>query len=243
MAELPPNPAKEAAARYAVERFIAGGMALGLGSGSTAAYAVVALADRIARENLSFRCIVSTSYDTARLARSLGITLQDDLTSDFGLLDVTIDGADEVDGDLTLIKGGGGALLREKLVASSTKREVIIVDPSKKVATLGLKHPMPVVVVPYAWQTTQKRVEAICGRPAKLRTLPDGSPFISDDHLYTLDVATGPITNAGDLERRLKAVTGVVDTGLFVGYAAFVVIADGEGDIQELSNPSADRAE
>ena len=242
MAELPPNPAKEAAARYAVERFIAGGMALGLGSGSTAAYAVVALAERIARENLSFRSIVSTSYDTAKLARSLGIALQDDLTVGFGLLDVTIDGADEVDNDLTLIKGGGGALLREKLVAASTKREVIIVDPSKRVSPLGLKHPLPVVVVPYAWQTTRKRVEEICGREAALRTLPDGSPFISDDHLYTLDVATGPIPDAPALDRRLKEVTGVVETGLFVGCAAFVVIADSAGNIEELSNPPADRA-
>jgi len=242
MTVVPPSSAKEIAARYAVERFVASGMALGLGSGSTAAYAVHALADRIAKEKLSFRCIVSTSYDTARLARSLGIEVQDDVTSDFGLLDVTIDGADEVDDNLTLIKGAGGAAVREKLVASRTKREVIIVDPSKKVSTLGLKHPLPVIIIPYGWEITQQRVEAICGRPANLRALPDGSPYISDDHLYTLDVTTGPIPDAAELQRRLKEVTGVVDTGLFVEMAAFAVIGDSDGNIQELANPSADRA-
>jgi ribose 5-phosphate isomerase A len=240
MAQVPPNSAKEVAARYAVQRFVEKGMALGLGSGSTAAFAVRALADRIAKENLSFRHIISTSNDTAKLARSLGIDVQNDLSPDIGLLDVTIDGADEVDDNLTLIKGAGGAAVREKLVASRTKREVIIVDPSKKVTTLGFRHPLPVIIIPYAWEITKQRVEAICGRPANLRALPDRSPFISDDHLYTLDVTTGPIPNPGELQSQLKAITGVVDTGLFVGMAAFAVIGDDAGNIQELSNPAAD---
>ncbi|HEX5323331.1 MAG TPA: ribose-5-phosphate isomerase RpiA [Capsulimonadaceae bacterium] len=242
MTAVPPMSAKEVAARYAVEEFVESGMALGLGSGSTAAFAVRALADRIAREKLSFRCMISTSHETAKLARSLGIEVQDNLAKDFGLLDVTIDGADEIDDHLTLIKGGGGAALREKLVAASTKREVIIVDPSKKVAILGLKHPLPVLIIPYAWDITKQKVEAICGRATNLRTLPDGSPFISDDQLYTLDVVTGPIPNAGALQNQLKAVTGVVDTGLFVNMAAFAVIGDDAGNIQELSNPAADRS-
>ena len=227
--------AKEHAARYAVRTHIHRGMSVGLGSGSTAAFAVKALAERLQTEDLRLQAVVATSRETAELARSFNIELRDELDPADCPLDVTIDGADEADPALTLIKGGGGASLREKLVAAVTTTEIIVVHPSKRVASLGLTFPLPVVVVPYAWRTTRERVESLVGRPAKLRSHQDGAPFVTDDGLYVLDVTPGPIDNPADLEHRIKDLMGVVDTGLFVGLAKLLIVGHPDGRIEEFT--------
>ena len=227
--------AKEHAARYAVAHYVVSGMKVGLGTGTTAAYVVRALAERIQREGLTLSTLISTSYETAALARSLGMVLDDELTLENTPLDVTIDGTDEADDQLNLIKGGGGALLREKLVAVATRREIIVGDPHKRVSRLGRAHALPIMIVPYAWKRTQARVEEICGRPAPLRLKADGTPFISDDALYCLDIAPGEIPDAPALETALKSVTGVVDVGLFIGLAHVLVVGHPDGRIEEFT--------
>jgi ribose 5-phosphate isomerase A len=225
--------AKETAANYAVTKFVKTGMRLGLGSGSTAAFAVRALAKRIAEEQIALTSIVSTSTETAALARSLGIELSDNLTPAVCPIDVTIDGADEVDAQFNLIKGGGGALLREKLVAINTHQEVIIIDETKFDTLLGNIHPLPVMIVPYGWELTKVSVEKECGRCSVLRLTSSGSVFVSNDGLYCLDVATGTIADPSSLEQRINAITGVVDVGLFVGLAKNIVIGYSDGSVKE----------
>ena len=234
MHEIQSHNLKEIAARYAVNSFVHAGMNVGLGSGSTAAYAVSALAERIRSEGLTVGKLIATSSETERLAAFHGMTAGRDLTAAFGWLDVTIDGADEVDPELNLIKGGGGALLREKLIAERTRREVIIVDESKVSDRLGTKHDLPVMIAQYAWETIAERVAAVCGAAPVRRNTPTGEVFVSDDGLFCLDVPTGPIADARALESKLKAVTGVVDTGLFINLAHTVVVAKTDGKIEVL---------
>jgi ribose 5-phosphate isomerase A len=230
-ADLPAE-AKRAAAIEAVRRFVFPGMSIGLGSGSTSEFAIVALAQRLRDEPaLTLHTIVCTSAHSDVLARSLGLDVSP-LGSTTGLLDLTIDGADEIDPHLNTIKGGGGALLREKLVAVRSRSEVIIADWRKSVETLGKTFRLPVVIVPFGWETTRDRVEAICGRAAQLRRNSDGSVFVSDDSLYTLDVAPGAINDPQRLERLLKSCTGVVDVGLFVGLATGACIGLKDGTVE-----------
>ncbi len=226
------NP-KQIAAERAVS-YIRDGMSVGLGTGSTAAYAIAALGKRLQSEPLRLRC-VATSLATEALARQQGIALADWET--LGRLDLTIDGADEVDPQFRLIKGGGGALLREKLVATVTDQEIIIVDASKVVPALGA-HPLPVVVVPYAWQSTRARLESRFGVPAPPRLAPDGSLFVSDDGCHVLDMAFGaPLPDPDTLDAALKAVVGVVETGLFIGLCHRLIIGHPDGRIEEKAPP------
>jgi ribose 5-phosphate isomerase A len=225
--------AKEAAANFAVENFVKPGMRLGLGSGTTAAFAVRALARRFKTEALELCGIVSTSTETAALARSLGISLQDDLTPDITPIDVTIDGADDVDSSFNLIKGGGGALLREKIVAKATLREVIIVDETKFTDVLGVIFPLPVMIAPYGWEITKSTVEKVAGRASNLRKTAAGDPFVSNDGLYCLDLEKGPIPHPALLEQRILSITGVVDVGLFVNIAKNVVIGHADGRVTQ----------
>ena len=225
--------AKENAARHAVREHIHHGMSVGLGSGTTAAFAVRALAERLESEDLHLKAVVATSRETADLARSFNITLRDELDPADCPLDVTIDGADEADPALTLIKGGGGASLREKLVAAVTTKEIIVVHPSKRVASLGLTFPLPVLVVPYGWRTTRERVESVVDRPSVLRMHHNGSPFVTDDGLFVLDITPGPIDDPSGLEHRLKELAGVVDTGLFIGMAKLLIVGYPDGRIEE----------
>ena len=236
MHEIHSHNLKEIAARYAVNHFVSSGMKIGLGTGSTAAYAVEALAERIRTDGLALGRLVATSDETEQLALFHGMSAGQELTPAVGWLDVTIDGADEVDGDLNLIKGGGGALMREKLVAVRTLREVIIVDEGKVSAQLGEKHALPVMIVPSAWETTADRVEQVCGACPKLRQTPTGEPFVSDDGLYCLDVETGAIKDPAVMESRIKGLTGVVDVGLFIGLAHTVVVAMADGSVQILGD-------
>lgn len=219
--------AKEAAARKAVER-VQDGMTLGLGSGSTATFAIRAIGERVHQDGLRVRG-VATSGRSRELAETLGIPLAD--LSDVEAIDLTIDGADEVDPALHLIKGGGGALLREKLVAIASRALCIICDEGKLKPMLGA-FPLPVAVVPFGWKQTQARLERF-GGSATLRMDTGGAPFVTDDGLYILDLNLGRIPDPAALEREIKAVVGVVDVGLFVGLATRVIIGHADGHTEE----------
>jgi len=197
------------------------GMVLGLGTGSTAVYAVRKLGERV-RGGLKVRGL-PTSEATRRLAEAEGIPLV--TFADVTTLDLTLDGADEFDPRLNLIKGGGGALFREKIVAAASRRLVIFADGSKRVPVLG-RFPLPVEVNPFGWQASAARIEAL-GARVTLRGGPQ-QPFLTDNHGYVLDCAFGQIADPAGLEQRLRAITGVMVTGLFVGMAEAVIVASGE---------------
>ena len=221
---LADDPLKIAAAESAAA-LVTDGMIVGLGSGTTAALAVSALGRRV-REGLHIVGI-PTSESTAAEARALRIPLSS-LTEE-SQIDLTIDGADEVeDGTLNLIKGHGGALLREKIVANSSKRLVIVVDDSKLVHHLAAKFPVPVEVVPFGWQATAQRLSHLGAKPSLRRNL-NGEPFVSDGGHYILDCAFQPSISAVDLARELDHVVGVVEHGLFIGFTSEVHVASPAG--------------
>jgi ribose 5-phosphate isomerase A len=219
------NDPKRAAAERAVS-LVESGMRVGLGTGSTAALFVAALGERV-RGGLDI-VGVPTSEATRRQAESLGIRLT--TLEETPELDLTIDGADELDDQLRLIKGGGGALLREKIVASASRRMVVIADATKHVAVLG-RFPLPVEVVPFGLETTTRRIRALLGGAApeiRLRRK-DGEAFRTDGGNFILDLHLGAIPNPDGLAAELKAATGVVDHGLFIGLASAALIGGAEG--------------
>ena len=217
---------KEAAGRAAAE-LVRDGDIVGLGTGSTAYFAVVALGERV---KAGLKIIgIPTSIQTADLARTLGIPLA--TLDEHPEIDITIDGADEVDPKLNLIKGGGGALLREKVVASVTKKMVVVADSGKVVAALG-KFPLPVEVISFARTVVEKRIVALGAMP-KLRTKPDGSPYLTDNGNQILDCSFGKIVDPPTLARELNGTPGVVEHGLFIGLAGLALV--GRGDrVEEL---------
>lgn len=213
---------KRLAAAKSLE-FVRDGMCLGLGSGSTAAIMLRMLGDRV-RDGLHIAG-VPTSEASRRLAEQSGITLLgfDQVTE----LDLTIDGADEADAELNLIKGGGGALLREKIVASLSRRVVIIADSTKQVERLGA-FPLPVEVIPFAWQPIAERLRRLDAVP-RLRTNDDGTPFVTDEGNYILDCRFGTIEDPAELAATLNGLPGVVEHGLFVGLADVLVVGHATG--------------
>jgi len=215
---------KQAAAEAAAA-LVEDGMIVGLGTGSTATFAIAHLGERV-RGGLRIKAI-ATSERSASQAQGLGIPL-----TDFGEhqhIDLTIDGADEVErGPLNLIKGLGGALLREKIVASASRRLVIIVDGAKLVDRLGTASPVPVEAVQFGWQATERRLAAL-GAKVTRRSGADGKPFITDGGNFTLDCAFGPIADPSALEQRIRAIVGVIECGLFIGLASEVVVAEASG--------------
>lgn len=214
----------KAAAAESAAALVADGMIVGLGSGSTAALAVDAIGRRV-REGLRITGI-PTSEDTATQARALGIPLTS--LSEVSQIEMTIDGADEVEHEtLNLIKGHGGALLREKIVANVTKRLVIVVDDSKLVEHLAQKFPVPVEVVQFGWQATERQLVALGAKPS-LRQSTDGKPFISDGGNYILDCAFGSV-DAKSLAKELDHIVGLVEHGLFIGFAKEVHVASASG--------------
>jgi len=216
--------AKEAAGRAAAER-AADGMVLGLGTGSTVWFTLVRLAERIREEGLSVTG-VPTSLDTEGKARELGIPLA--TLGDVAAIDLTIDGADEIDGDFQMIKGGGGALLREKVVASISEREVIVVGRPKVVERLGTTFRLPVEVVPFARPVIARELERLGVEP-RVRTA-DGAPYRTDTGNEILDCAfEGGIADPRGLEAHLAGVPGVVESGLFIDLAHVLVIGDDDG--------------
>lgn len=217
---------KEAAARASL-RFVHDGNIVGLGTGSTSAYAVRFLGERV-RAGLKIRGI-PTSVKTLELATSLGIPMT--TLDEVSQIDVTIDGADEFDPQLNLTKGGGGALLREKIIASASKLVVIIADSGKQVAMLG-KFPLPVEVIPFAEALITTKISAL-GAAVKLRQRPDGKTFITDEGHHILDCHFGQIPDPPALARKLSDMPGIVEHGLFIGMASVVLVAKGN-DVQEL---------
>lgn len=235
MTELSPaDAAKDAAARAAVA-LVEDGMRVGLGTGSTAAFMVRRLAERVQAEGLRLRC-ASTSKATADLAESLGIKIE--ALDEIGWLDLTIDGADELDPDLNLIKGGGAALLREKIVACASDRMVVMADGSKVVEMLGAFH-LPVEVIPFGWQTTKELISRLLdrldlsGRPIVLRKR-DDLPLRTDEGNYILDLSLQAIPDPAALSAGLNALPGVVENGLFLGICDLAIIGKPDGSAVEL---------
>lgn len=215
---------KEAAAATAAG-MVQDGMIVGLGTGSTAKFLVASLGQRV-KDGLKI-IGVPTSEATAAQARSLNIPLGD--LGDHPQLDMTIDGADEVElGTLNLLKGLGGALLREKIVASAAKQFVIIVDESKTVDRLGSRAPVPVEVIPFGWQAVEKRLKDLGAVPT-LRKNPKGETYITDGGHYILDCAFGPIGHVDELASKMDGTVGIVEHGLFLGMASRVLIAKASG--------------
>jgi ribose 5-phosphate isomerase A len=217
---------KEVAARASL-RFVRDGDIVGLGTGSTAAYAVRFLGERV-RAGLKIRGI-PTSVQTKELAAGLRIPLT--TLDEFQQIDITIDGADEIDSELRMIKGGGGALLREKIVASASRQLVIIADSTKQVPVLG-KFPMPVEVVPFAQTLVAKNIAAL-GVSVKVRQRGDGNTFVTDEGHHILDCSFGRISDPPALARELESMPGVVEHGLFIGMVDVVLIGKG-ADVTEL---------
>jgi ribose 5-phosphate isomerase A len=215
---------KRAAAQAAVT-LISNGMIVGLGTGSTASFAVSIIAQRVA-DGLNVIGI-PTSEKIAQQARSEGIPVS--TLAEHDHIDVAIDGADEVEiGTLNLIKGRGGALLREKIVATAAERLIIIVDDSKLVDRLGIRASVPIEVVPFGWQATAKSLRTL-GAGLTLRLGPDDQPFVSDGGHYILDCAFGVIEDPVHLQQQLDRAVGVVENGLFLGLTSQVIVGSREG--------------
>lgn len=211
----------------AAAQLIEDGMIIGLGSGSTAAHFIYAVARRI-QEGLRITGAVATSQVSEELARNLGIPLTDLDTQP--VVDLDIDGADEIDGQLRLIKGGGGFLLREKIVASNSRRFIVIGDITKQVAQLGQTVPLPVETVPFATTPVSKHLEAL-GASAQLRRL-GNNVYITENCNVILDCFfAGGIADPEDLEARIRKITGVVETGLFLNMAKQAIIGGPGGAI------------
>lgn len=217
---------KEAAARASLE-YVKDGQVVGLGTGSTAAYFIKLLGEKV-KQGLRIRGI-PTSLRSEELALSLGIPVI--TLDDCQEIDITVDGADEVDPELRLIKGGGGAALREKIVASATKQLVIVADASKRVQRLG-KFPLPVEVIRFAQTLVAKRIAAM-GADVQLRQNADGTPYVTNENNHILDCRFGEIRDPDDLARELSGMPGVVEHGLFIGMASVALFARGS-EITEL---------
>ena len=235
----PSDMAKDAAARAAVA-LVQDGMRLGLGPGSTAVFMAQRLAQRVRAEGLRLRC-AATSRATCELAEHLGMKIEE--LDEIGWLDLTLDGADEIDPDLNLIKGGGGAHLREKIVAAASDRMVVIADPQKVVETLGAFH-LPVEVVPFGLETTRVHIQRLLDsqdlsqRPMLLRQR-DGAVMRTDEGNVILDLSLDLIHDPATLAAGLAAIPGVVEHGLFLGLCDTALIGSPDGSVIELTREDA----
>ena len=214
---------KKAAAFRAVE-FIRDGMVVGLGTGSTAKHLLKAMGEQV-RAGRKVRA-VPTSQETAALARESGIPLID--TEDRWEIDVAIDGADQVDPGFNLIKGGGGALLKEKIVVASAKHFIVMVDYTKQVSVLGGPFPLPIEVIPFGWGNTAREIEALTKSRVVLRNR-NGVPFKTEAGHLIVDVHIDRIDQPGELETALNLIPGVVETGLFVGRTNTLIVGTPQG--------------
>jgi ribose 5-phosphate isomerase A len=218
---------KQQAAERGVE-LVERGMVVGLGTGSTALYAIRLIGTRLRSGALADIVGVPTSAATAAEAHRWGIPLLDE--ADAGPADITLDGADEIDPELDLIKGRGGALLREKIVAQSSRRFVVVADETKVSPALGTRRPLPVEVVRFGWRSQMEYITSLAPKArVSLRTGPDGTPFVTEHGNFILDCATGPIERPDKLAEQLQARAGVVAHGLFLGLATDVIVAGSSG--------------
>jgi len=222
---------KKEAAEYAADHFIKSGMLIGLGVGSTAIHATRRIAQLIKDNQITSITAIACSKDTEETAISLGIPLIDFRPDT--RIDVTIDGADEVDKKFNLIKGGGGALTREKIVAQISKREIIVIDSSKLSEQLGSNWPIPVEVIPFGWKTQEKYLQSL-GAQTQLRRMENRDPFITDQSNFIIDADFGPIAEPILLADEMKRRTGIVEHGLFVRLATDVIIAYDTGIIHKI---------
>jgi ribose 5-phosphate isomerase A len=223
------NDALKLAAAERALQYVEPGMKLGLGTGTTAAKFVDLLGPKV-KAGLDVIC-VATSRATQARAEALGIPMT--TLDEMPFLDLTVDGADQLDDELRLIKGGGGALLREKIVATASGRMIVIADASKRVATLG-SHPLPLEVVQFGLTATRNMVVAMaadagCEGEITLRKGTDGKPFVTDSGNYILDCAFGAIADPEDLDEALKLIPGVVENGMFLGIADLAIVAGEDG--------------
>lgn len=215
---------KQRAAQRAVS-YVRSNSAIGLGTGSTMRYALEELGKLLAEGSLHNVVGVPTSERTAELARQLNIPIFS--LAEYPELDLAIDGADEIDPHLDLIKGLGGALLREKIIAAAARELIIIADASKPVPQLGSRAPLPVEVIPLALPVVLRRLHTLGGEGV-LRVTADGQPFRTDEGNYIIDYACGPIANPAALDVTLLCIPGVVDHGLFLGMAQRAIVADNQ---------------
>jgi ribose 5-phosphate isomerase A len=218
---------KKMVAEAAVE-LIEDGMTVGLGTGSTAHWAIVKLGEKVGK-GLKIKAI-ATSKESDSLARDHNIPIVS--FSDIDNIDITIDGADEVDEDLNLIKGGGGALLREKIIAVASEKLIIIVDDTKRVKQLGT-FPLPVEVVPFGVENTMVKLEKL-GCITNLRMTDEHDRFKTDNGNYVVDCKFGPIENPKSLSQHLNSIPGVVENGLFIGIAQKVFVGFQNGKVEVL---------
>jgi ribose 5-phosphate isomerase A len=214
---------KKAAAVKAVE-FVRDGMVVGLGTGSTAKHMVIALGEKV-RAGMSLRGI-PTSQETTALARQAGIMLID--SDNRWEIDVAIDGADQVDPGFNLIKGGGGALLKEKIVAASAKQFIVLVDHTKEVPVLGGSFPLPIEIIPFGWGSTAREIEFLTKSLVVLREK-NGVPFRTEAGNVIVDVHLARIDQPGELEIALNQIPGIVETGLFVGRTSVLIVGSPHG--------------
>jgi ribose 5-phosphate isomerase A len=236
---MTPDELKRAVAEFTVETFVRSGLKLGLGSGTTAEIFVQELGKRVIAGQLERLTCVSTSDKVSLLAESVGLNVVD--LNEVDILDITVDGADEIDPlTFNLIKGRGAALLREKLVASASRIEIIIADDSKLVNKLGERMPLPVEVVPFGWTHTCRRLQEIGANPLLRPAVPGGDailePFVTDNGNYILDCNYGAMDFPAVVSEQLKSIVGVVEHGLFIGMADRIVIG-GQNGVYELPAP------
>ena len=217
---------KKLAAEKAVE-YVTDGMIIGLGTGTTAYWAIQRIGERI-RTGVKIQA-VSSSEDSASLARDLNIPLAD--INSINAIDLTIDGADEVDQQKNLIKGGGGALLREKILAINTKQYIIVVDESKMVKQLGA-FPLPVEITRFAENLTIKKIQGLGCKPQIRKK--DGKPFVTDNGNLIVDCKFDFINNAVELNARLHSIAGVVETGLFTGFSPTIIVGYLNGKVNAI---------
>jgi ribose 5-phosphate isomerase A len=223
------NEAEKELVGRAAAALVRDGDVVGLGTGSTAYFTIIALGERV---KAGLKIIgIPTSVKTADLARTVGIPLT--TLDEHPEIDITIDGADEADPQLNLTKGGGGALLREKVLAFASKKMVVIADSAKMVPVLG-KFPLPIEVIAFARAVVEKKIVALGGLP-KLRTKPEGSPYITDNGNQILDCSFGKITDPPALALALSSIPGIVEHGLFIGLATVALV--GRGDRVEEVRP------
>ncbi len=217
---------KELAGRAAA-KLVRDGDVVGLGTGSTAYFAVVALGERV---KAGLKMVgIPTSLATEEVARKVGVPLT--TLDEHAEIDITIDGADEIDPQLNLIKGGGGALLREKVIASVTKKMVVVADSGKLVPVLG-KFPLPVEIIPFARPVVERKLASL-GATSRLRLKPDGLPYVTDNGNHILDASFGRIADPPAIARALSETPGVVEHGLFIGVAKVVFLGKGT-EVQEI---------